>query len=69
MVNRMPQPTLLGFRLDKAPHLIRLGFCILPLAELYNALSGFEFSEHEFIDCFKLPLFFFNSSITVVGLM
>jgi hypothetical protein len=48
VINGMPQPPLLAFAADKAPHLIHLGCCHLVDDDLY--LLSIKTLEKAFID-------------------
>jgi hypothetical protein len=67
MVNRMPEPSLLGFLPNKTPHFI--DFCFFHLVDLTNDLTWIDVLNGRGIDVLELILFFCNSSMTVVGLL
>src|SRR5215207_4989162 len=66
MINRMPQPALLGFAPHETPHLIHL--CRFDAADLYRNRVGTAPFHDTCVDWGERPGLFFNSPITVVGL-
>src|ERR671918_362209 len=67
MVDRMPQPALIFFLTHEAPHFIQLR--LLYLDDLYGHLLYRQDLQQCVIDRLKGGFFFFNSLITVVGLI
>jgi hypothetical protein len=65
MINRMPQPALVGFAPDKTPHLIDLGR--FHAADFYRDRVGTAPLHDDFIDGGEGTSLFFNSRITVFG--
>jgi hypothetical protein len=41
---------LLFFALHKTPHFVEFCFHVIPLAERYNTLTGFQFCQFFFVD-------------------
>jgi hypothetical protein len=56
MVNRMPEPSLLGFLPNKTPHFI--DFCFFHLVDLNNDLTWIDVLNGRGIDVLELILFF-----------
>jgi hypothetical protein len=67
MINRVPQPALVGFAAHKTPHLIYLGG--LHSAHLYRDRLGTASLNDGLVDMVEGRGLFFNSSMTVVGLI
>jgi hypothetical protein len=58
MVNCMPEPTLVPFRLDETPHLVGFRLKVLPLAQLNRRLAHIQLGQPSFIHGFELGTFF-----------
>jgi hypothetical protein len=56
MVNRMPEPSLLGFLPNNTPHFI--DFCFFHLVDLNNDLTWIDVLNGRGIDVLELLLFF-----------
>src|SRR5713101_3428157 len=67
MINRVPQPPLVRLAPDKTPHLIHFGALHAP--HLYCDRLRTAPLDNGLVDRLERPGLFFNSSITVVGLI
>src|ERR671918_3204655 len=67
VINRMPQPALIFFLAYKAPHFIHLR--LVYSDDLYSHLLYSQGLQQSVVDRLKGGFFFFNSWITVVGLI
>jgi len=67
VIHRMPQPPLVGFAPDQTPPRIHLGTRHSP--DLYRDRLGTTPLDHRVIDGLEGWGLFFNSSMTVVGLI
>jgi hypothetical protein len=63
----MPQPPLVRFTAHKTPHLTHFGSFHAP--HLYRERFGTAALDHGLVDVLQSWGLFFNSSITVVGLI
>src|SRR5215211_488221 len=67
MVDRVPQPALIFFLTHEAPHFIQL--CLLYSDELHCYFLCTQGLQQCGVDLLEREFFFFNSLITVVGLI
>jgi len=67
MINGMPEPSLRGFLPNNTPHFVNFSF--FHLVDFDEHLAWLHPLDRDLVDVLKLRLLFFNSAMTVVGLM
>src|SRR5216683_7984743 len=74
VINSVPEPSWIRFRLHKTPHFVELGaqstthLKLIRAPDFHLDLLGMQDRQHRMIHWLQLRLFFFSSLMTVVGL-
>ncbi len=67
MINRLPEPVRVIFIANITPHFIE--FRVLNLLNINNNIARIQAFQHRSVDRFEARFFFFNSLMTVFGLI